>query len=457
MTETTQHNHQEKHSQSKVNGVISRRDALKVAGAAGAALWVSGLPAAESRSVNEKLDLALIGVQRRGGKNRAGVLGAGANIISLCDIDAKYLAQRAKDHPKASQYTDWRKCLEQKNIDGVVVSTADHHHALISVAAMKLGKHVYCEKPLGHTAEEARLVRDTFKKTKNIATQMGTQKHATNNYRRVVELVQAGAIGSVKKAHVWCGRGSKKVGKLPGMKTIPKHLNWDIWLGPAADRPFNSGYLPGNLCWNRWWDFGNGVLGDMGSHLIDLPYWALKLKNPTRIESKGPEVDEFSNPSWLITKWHHPAIKDRAALDVIWYHSDKRPVFPAGSPFAKWRQGILFEGDKGWLAADYSRHVLWPSEKYKNFKAPKQTIPNAPGQDPGHYKEWVDAAKNGGTTLCNFEYSGALIEHNLLGNAAFRSGKTLEWDAEKFKVTNTTDADKYIKKAYRKGWELPKA
>ena len=433
------------HANTGGHSSATRRSFLKAAGVAGVGFYTSAAVAEDSKSPNEKLNVAIIGAMGRGRANTGGV--KSENIVALCDVDERNLNGIAKKYPKATKYFDWRKCLGQKNIDAVVISTADHHHAPCSVAAMRLGKHVYCEKPLAHTPEEARIVREVYKKSK-VATQMGTQIHATDNYRRVVELIQGGAIGKVKTAHVWCGRTCGKVTALPEQKPIPAHIKWDLWLGPAADRPYNSGYLPGNLRWNRWWDFGNGVLGDMGSHLIDLPYWALDLKDPTRASAEGPPVDKFSNPPWMICTWDHPANDKRPEVQVKWYHHKKRPKSPPGVDLAKWQIGVMFEGEKGQLVADYGKRVLLPADKFKDYKAPAQTIPKS----LGHHKEWIHAAKTGAPTLCNFEYSGALIEHNLLGNVAYRLGKPLEWDAANFKATNAPEADKYLKKKYRKGW-----
>jgi predicted dehydrogenase len=423
----------------------TRRQFLQTSAAITAGYWVAGgVTAAETDSPNEKLNIGIVGVNNRGRANTGGV--SSQNIVALCDIDENYLAGAAKNFPKASKYSDWRKLLEQKDLDAVVCSTADHHHALVSIAAMELGKHVYCEKPLGHTVEEARLVREAYAKSK-VATQMGTQIHATDNYRRVVELVQGGAIGKVTKAHVWCGRTCGKVTKLPKMD-VPGNLHWDTWLGPASERPFNKGYLPGNLTWNRWWDFGNGVLGDMGSHLIDLPFWALNLKEPNRVAAIGPEVDEYSNPAWMEVTWDHPKTEHHDELQVIWYHHNRRPPSPAGVDLNKWHIGVMFDGEEGQLVADYGKRVLLPEEKFKDYKPPAQTIPAS----LGHYNEWIHSAKTGDPTLCNFEYSGALIEHNLLGTVAFRSGQTLQWDAKELRATNVPDAEKYVKKEYRKGW-----
>jgi predicted dehydrogenase len=433
---------------------VNRRSFLKAsaAGAGVAGLGVglgvwSEVPAAESKAANEKLNIGIIGVNHRGGSNMNNV--RSENIAALCDIDERYLAKAKGRFSKAATFNDWRKLCERKDIDAVVVSTADHCHAVASVMAMKTGKHVYCEKPLAHTVHEARVVRETYKKSK-VATQMGTQIHATENYRRVVELVQSGAIGKIHTAHVWCGRTSAKVGPLKAAPEIPKHLHWDLWLGPVKDRPYNPGYLPGNLTWNRWWDFGNGVLGDMGSHLIDLPYWALELKHPTAVEAEGPPVDDYSNPAWMIARWDHPATDKRAAVQLVWYHHNKRPKSPAGVDLSRWHSGVMFEGEKGQLVADYGKHLLLPKERFADFKPPKRTI----ARSLGHHREWIHACKTGAPTLCNFEYSGALIENNLLGNVAYRVGKKLKWDAEKLTSPGSDLAGRYVQKEYRKGWEI---
>lgn len=429
----------------------NRRHFLKTTALGGSLVLARGvhsqLPAAESDSPNEKLNIGIVGVSHRGAANTNSV--ASENIVALCDVDTNYIAGAKKRFPKAAELTDWRKLVERKDIDAVVISTTDHTHAPCAIAAMRSGKHVYCEKPLAHTVEEARLMRQTYKRS-NVATQMGTQIHATDNYRRVVELVQSGAIGKVRQAHVWCGRTIRPVNPDAPVKPVPSHLSWDLWLGPASERPFRGGYLPGNLTWNRWWDFGNGVLGDMGSHLIDLPFWALDLKHPTSVAAEGPEPDEHGNPPWLIVTWQHPATDARPAVELIWYHSDKRPKSPPGVDLSKWHIGVLFVGDEGQLVADYGKRILLPEEKYRDFKPPEPTIPRS----LGHHREWIHAAKTGDPTLCNFEYSGALIENNLLGNVAHRVGQKLDWNAEKLAATNCPDAERFVKKEYRRGWEI---
>jgi predicted dehydrogenase len=294
-------------------------------------------------------------------------------------------------------------------------------------------------------------MQDTWKKSK-VATQMGTQIHATENYRRVVELIQAGAIGPVRDVHVWCDR----VGLAPGATRpkeappVPKHIHWDLWLGAAPQRPYHPSYFGGCTVWEQWWDIGNGCLGDMGSHLIDLPFWALGLRRPKSVEVQAANRSDDVYPQWLISRWEHPRTKHHPALSLTWYDGGKRPPAPATPDFAKWGIGVIFNGDDGQLVADYGRLILLPEAKFKNFKPSVKTIPPS----LGHYAEWIHAAKTGAPTLCNFGYSGALVEHNLLGTVALRAGKKLEWDAKQLKATNCPEADRFIRRQYREGWTI---
>jgi len=445
---------------------FSRREVL-----AAGAVTALGLLAPCSYAVgagDDKLRIGAVGVGGRGGANLNGV--KSQHIVALCDTNAGALAAAGNKYPDAKRYSDWRELLEQSELDAVVCSTADHHHALVSVAAMRKGLHVYCEKPLGHTPWEARLMQDVYNSRKDkIHTQMGTQIHATGNYRRVVELVQAGAIGKIKEAHVWCSRSIKALGDPVKLaeEPVPEGFDWNAWLGPAADRPYNTGYWKGgNLNWNRRWEFGNGVLGDMGSHLIDLAYWALELRDPISVQSEGPDPDEHACPPSQVVTWEHP---DRGgdqphtgACKVVWYHGPEgmkrraevlQPMVGDDTQIGKWGIGVAFVGEDGVLVADYGKQVLSPSAKFNDYKRPEQTIPNS----KGHYNEWLSAIHGEGQTLCNFDYSGKLIEHNLLGIAAHRNGgKKLNWDAKAFQFDQAS-ANQYLSKTYRKGWELAAA
>ena len=406
-------------------------------------------------SPNGKLNMGIIGSGGRGGANLNGV--KAENIHTLCDINRKTLEAVQKRFKGAKTTTDWREVVSNPEIDAVVISTADHHHAPAAIAAMRAGKHVYCEKPLAHTVQEARWMQEEYAKAKGkIATQMGTQIHAGGSYRRAVELIQAGAIGRVKEAHVWCSRSIRDVEQAVLEKqAVPDYFDWDVWLGPAADRAYNEGYWKGgNLNWNRRWEFGNGVPGDMGSHLIDLAWWALKLRHPTKISSQGPAPDSIGAAPWQEITWQHPD-----DLKVVWYHGPEgmkrrsevlQPMVGNDTVIDKWGIGVAFVGENGVLVSDYGKNILSPSAKFKDYQRPEQSI--APSA--GHYDEWLKACRGEGETLCNFDYSGSLIEHNLLGNVAHRAGQTLDWDAKNFRITNDEAANKLLTKEYRKGWEI---
>lgn len=441
----------------------SRRRFLGSTIAAGAAALA---PAGFVRGADgpaEKLNMAIIGCGGRGKSNMQGV--ASERIYAVCDTNPAAIADALKAHPDAKSTQDWRTLIDDPKIDAFVISTADHHHALASLAALNAGKHVYCEKPLAHTAREARMMQEAcIKQRGKIATQMGTQIHATENYRRVVELVRSGMIGPVTEAHVWCSRGINPVGQaVLDEQPVPEGFAWDAWLGPASNRPHNSGYWKGgNLNWNRRWEFGNGVLGDMGSHLIDLPFWALDLKRPTTVESSGPAPDDIECPPWQQVKWEHPARQGdaphHAACTVVWYHGNEgmkrrtdyvQPKVGSDTDISKWGNGIAFIGDKGVIVADYSKIVLSPAATFDGKARPEPSIPKSTGQ----YNEWIHAIRTGGESLCNFDYSGALIEHNLLGNIAHRVGGKLNWDAAAFKFTDSPAANALLTKQYRDGWK----
>ena len=434
---------------------LSRRRFLQTAAGAAALSSVPLLHAAEKKlAANERLHVGVVGTFNRAGGNINDLVSAGAEIVALCDVDENRSGKVRERFPKASFDVDFRKMIERKGLDAVLCATPDHQHAFVTMAALRAGLHVYCEKPLTHSVGEARLVAETAAKQK-LVTQMGTQIHAGENYRRVVELIQSGAIGTVREAHTWCGRvyGGKERPK--ESEPVPAGLHWDQWVGPAPMRPFYHGpnkmanglYHPFN--WRDFWDFGGGMLNDMACHHMDLPFWALKLRHPTRIAAEGPPVHSESVCSWSIVHYDFPARGELPAVKLTWYHGRKRPELLAQPGMPKWGDGNLFVGDKGMLLADYGRRMLLPEKEYAGFKAPEPFIKNS----IGHHKEWLEACKNGGTTTCNFDYSGALTEAVLLGTVSYRCGKPLVWDAAKLKA-DVPDAEQYIHKAYRKGWVL---
>ena len=446
-----------------MNGRTSRRDFLKGSAVGGAGLVILGSrglagEAAPKQAPSDKLNIAAVGVGGRGGADIGGC--ASENFVALCDVNAKALEGGKKRFPNAKTYADWRKMFDDaKDFDAVICASTDHTHALVSNNAMKLGKHVYVEKPIGHSVHEAATLRETYLKANGkVATQQGTQIHAGGNYRRVVELVQGGAIGAVKECHVWCSRRGPNP-QPPVIKQPiqpPEWLSWDLWLGPAPDRPYHPSYHSGGcMGWEQWWDFGNGCMGDMGSHLIDLAYWALDLKFPATAEAEGdpPAGDpktKHSYPHWLKVCWEHPAVGDRPPVKLFWCDGPQRPPSPEGQDLNKWGIGLLFIGEKGQIVCDYGKHILLPEAQFKDFKPPAPTIPNS----VGHYREWLNGCKTGSPTLCNFDYAGLLIQNNLLGCVAYRVNKKLEWDPENLKAKNCPEADKFIKRPYRAGWSL---
>jgi predicted dehydrogenase len=429
---------------------ISRRTFVRSTSLSAAGLFLAApLARARKPSPNAKLNIGMIGVANRAAEDLHGV--SSENIVALCDVNDKYLNAAAQKFPGAKTYNDFRRLMDQKNIDAVVIATPDHTHAVAAVAALRSGRHVYCEKPLTRTVSECRIVMEAAKKAKRV-TQIGTQIHAGTNYRRAVELVQSGAIGAVGEVHVWVNAtyGGKDAPR--DTPTVPSELHYDLWLGPVPPRPYSPEYVPFN--WRNWWAFGGGALADFGCHFMDLPHWALGLREPSTVEVvDGPPVHPDSTPPWLIVRYEHPARGEQPPVKLTWYHGGKLPSAAVLSPelAQKWKGGgVLFIGSKGMLLSDYGNHILLPEKTFAGFVPPQSVIPDS----IGHHAEWIQACKTGGPTTCNFDYSGALTQAALLGNVAYRTGKKIEWDSKSLRAKNCPEATQFIQHHYRSGWKI---
>ena len=442
----------------------NRRQFLKNAGvgAAGAGFWIAGRQVGfgQEKSPNAKLNVACIGVGGRGAGDVDGV--KGESIVALCDVDKKSLDKQAAAFPNAKPYRDFRKMLDEMNkeIDAVTVATPDHCHAPAAVMAMKAGKHAYCEKPLTHDVYEARVMAETAAKYK-VATQMGNQGTAGGNLRESIEIIQSGAIGDVKEVYLWTNRPIWP--QSPAIKARPKEtppvpetLDWDLWLGPAPERPYHKAYHP--FSWRGWWDFGTGALGDMACHTVNLPYFALKLGAPATVEAESEEINPETCPGWAKVTYEFPARGDMPACKAVWHEGRKNGelVLPATELFQGEKisgSGSLLVGSKGTMYSpdDYGAKSIWlPKDKFADLKKPAPSIPRS----PGHHKEWIDACKGGRPAMSNFSHAGPFTEFVLLGNVAMRVGKKFEWDSVNLKAKNCPEADQYIKREYRKGWSL---
>jgi predicted dehydrogenase len=494
----------------------SRRNFLKTTAAGAGFFALAGLTPGISRAANEQLRIAGIGVSGKGFSDitQAGEFG---DVVAICDIDENHLngtldllrhpekektdLPRKRTHdPKT--YTDYRKMLEEmgKTIDAVTVSTPDHTHAPASLMAMRLGKHVYCQKPLTHTVSEARLMRETAQKMK-VCTQMGNQGTAADGLRRAVEILRSGVIGPVKEVHVWTNRpiwpqGPDAILRVAGARaaalaalhgksvefkspTAPKHVHWDEFLGTAPERPYDSIYHP--FSWRGWWDYGTGALGDMACHTANMAFMALKLGYPTSIVAeKVHDLNPETGPTGARIVFQFPEREGLAPVKFTWYEGidnnrlkylPKSELFHGKTPTGS---GSLLVGEKGILYSpdDYGASYEFLGKDAKDIQAAankvteslprRQNKPKGKEKDPGTdywmKAEWIEAIRNGKPeiALSNFDYAALLTETILLGNVAIRSGEgqKLEWDGPNMKVTNKPEAERFIRTEYRKGWEV---
>ena len=475
---------------------FSRREFIRAS--AVAALGFHILPSS-ARGANDRIQVGCIGIGGKGQSDTMATAAAGAAIVALCDVADPRRAELGRRNakkkkegdtmldrfPNAKLFTDYREMIAtMPGIDAVTVSTPDHHHFHASMLAMRKGKHVYCQKPISHSIWEARRLAETAAQMK-VQTQMGNQAHAGEPIRRAVELVRAGVIGKVTEVHAWTNRPIWPQGmtKWPDPVPVPKGLNWDLWIGPAPFREYSPALAPFN--WRGWWDFGACALGDMGCHIMDMPYWALGLTSPKTVEAKQEGGTPIAGPLWSTITYQFPTSFFNVPVKFMWYDgvTSKEGVYQHTPPEELWkadfptadhvfrRFDLILVGEKGRMFFSRARQdwVYKPETLTTGFTEPPKTIPRVPGEPPketpanpsapvdpsgGPYVEWLNAIRSGTPALSNFASSGPFSETVLLGNLALRVGKRIEWDAKAMVAKNAPEAAAIVRRSYRKGWEL---
>jgi predicted dehydrogenase len=446
----------------RVTVSLNRRRFLRLATAsvAGVMIVPRHVVAASGRTPpSERLNIAGIGIGGMGRGDLDAVAGE-SNLVALCDVDLARGGETFAKYPQARRYRDFRRMLDEmeSQIDAVVVATPDHTHAVAAIAAMKRGKHVYCEKPLAHSIYEVRQMMKAAREHQ-VVTQLGNQGHSSDSIRTFCEWIWDGAIGQVHTIHAVCGAVNSaldQLGRLSERHEVPSTLEWDLWLGPAAERPYHPAFLPGT--WRRWTPFGNGTVGDWICHVVDPVFWALDLGAPTSVQAKArnydPKTQGLTFPMGEIITYEFPAKGKRGPVTLHWYSGTEKLHVEGVAEDDVERTGALVIGDKGMIA--YGSHGaarvrLLPEERMREYKRPAQTLPRV----RGHHRDWLDAIRHGRKAGSDFTYGGPLTELGLLGVIAIRMlGTKLEWDAPAMRFRNNAEADRWLNPPARRGWEV---
>jgi predicted dehydrogenase len=454
-----------------------RRDFLKLAAAAGAGFWIAGQSELGAQQTgrpagpNERLNVASIGCGGQGGHDIGVIADSGlANIVALCDVDENRARGTFNRFPKARRFPDYRRMLDQmgNQIDAVVVSTPDNVHAHASIAAMLLRKHVYCQKPLTHDVWEARQMREVARRM-NVKTQMGNQGTSDNTFREAVEVIRSGVLGRISEVHVWTNRpiwpqsemwANRSARPLPA-EQVPATLNWDLWQGPAQERAYNHAYLP--FSWRGFWDYGTGAIGDMACHTMNLPFFALNLEAPSsvsaQLDDRAYNRNDQTAPYGAIVTYQFEARGNQPAFTMKWYERNYpvRELFLGAIPAGQNPNGsgCLIIGSQGTLYSphDYGgsyRLLSREANRFRDYRPPQPTLRRNGGN---HYREWLESCRGGPVGSSNFNYASKLTECALLGNVAMRVCGRFTWNAEEL-TTNLAAANCYLRRDYRRGWEL---
>ena len=444
---------------------VTRRSFLKSTATAATAFTILRAGSARTYAANERLNIAAIGVAGQGAGDIEQL--KSQNIVALCDVDGRHAAGTFNKFPGAKQFKDYRRMFDSshREFDAVIVATPDHHHAPASLGAIRLGKHVYCEKPLTHSVGEAREVA-TAARAARVATQMGNQGQASEETRRLQEFVLDDAVGPIREVHIWTDRPSRGlfdeywpqgVGRPTDTPAAPATLDWDLWLGPAPLRPYNPAYLP--VKWRGWWDFGTGALGDIGCHYFDPVFRALKLGAPLTVEASSTRVNDETYPLGSMVTYHFPARGNLPAVKLVWYDGGLRPARPEQLRDTNLMgdNGHLLVGDRGIIMQASRKWRLYPDKLAADYGEPPKKLPRS----PGHHEEWIAACKGGPPAGSNFAWAGPLTETVLLGNVALRqrlreplTKVRLAWNSTALEFTNLPEANEFLRRTYRAGWSV---
>ena len=436
-----------------MDGHILRRQFLTTTAAAVPGFFAAhGYGAAPAEGPADKLNIAVIGLGGQGAVNLKCV--KSQNIVALCDVDEQRGAKAFEEFPKVRRFTDFRTMFDalEKEIDGVVISTPDHTHFHPAWWAMERGKHVYLEKPLAHEIEEVRRLTEAAR-SKGLATQLGSQRHALAGLRAGVEFARSGLLGTITEVHSWIKSSRGLPDPQPEVLPVPAGLDWDLWLGPAPMRPYTKGFAPYD--WRFWWEFGTGESGNWGCHILDIPFWALELGHPVHVAGSGPAPDPARTPKQLVSRLDFPARRSASGAElppvsVHWYQGTP-PILAERGIDAKLleKKNTLFVGTAGMLLCGFDGWALLPAATFAEVKEPPRTL----SPSPGFHREWIDACRGGPPATCHFDYAGPLSESVLLANIAYRVQGEFAWDAAAMK-SSREDVNAMLRREYRAGWRV---